>query len=305
MAILALWSQLPAGAQSVARQVLQSNVNYLLDNETYIAATTNLWEEAKGLSFFAQSVILKCLTQVVAQNDVLALGLDVNALSTAIQALEDPDTGTLATFWNEASSRYVSMVNAVTNEGSPYAGSDLNIDVVMACIYGAVTFSDPKLLASAAQIREIFVAGADAYPINAQDATVSVGPMIGRYPGDVYDGDVGDPSSGIDHPWAPCTANFAQLYYEVATAVQAAGAVPTDELSALFFSQVGIGAGTTLADAVNILRQTGDEMLQALIYHSDFLELSEQFDGGTGFEKSVRNLTWSYAAFLAALRARP
>jgi glucoamylase len=46
-------------------------------------------------------------------------------------------------------------------------------------------------------------------------------------------------------------------------------------------------------------------MLQALTSHSDFLELSEQFDGSTGYEKSVRNLTWSYAAFLSALRARP
>ena len=57
--------------------------------------------------------------------------------------------------------------------------------------------------------------------------------------------------------------------------------------------------------AVALLRTAGDKMLQALIYHSDFLELSEQFDGSTGYEKSVRNLTWSYAAFLSALRARP
>ena len=42
----------------------------------------------------------------------------------------------------------------------------------------------------------------------------------------------------------------------------------------------------------------------ALIFHSDRLELSEQFDRTTGFEKSVANLTWSYAAFLSAV-ARP
>jgi hypothetical protein len=36
----------------------------------------------------------------------------------------------------------------------------------------------------------------------------------------------------------------------------------------------------------------------------DPLALSEQFDATTGFEKSVRNLTWSYAAFLSAVRAR-
>ena len=33
-------------------------------------------------------------------------------------------------------------------------------------------------------------------------------------------------------------------------------------------------------------------------------DLSEQFDRTTGFEKSVANLTWSYAAYLSAVRAR-
>ena len=45
-------------------------------------------------------------------------------------------------------------------------------------------------------------------------------------------------------------------------------------------------------------------MLQAIIFHSDHLELSEQFDASTGDEKSVSNLSWSYASFLPAVRAR-
>ena len=45
-------------------------------------------------------------------------------------------------------------------------------------------------------------------------------------------------------------------------------------------------------------------MLNALVFHSDHLELSEQFDKDTGFEKSVRDLTWSYASYLAAVRAK-
>ena len=45
-------------------------------------------------------------------------------------------------------------------------------------------------------------------------------------------------------------------------------------------------------------------MLQAVIFHSDNLELSEQFDATTGFEKSVSNLSWSYPSFLSAVRAR-
>ena len=45
-------------------------------------------------------------------------------------------------------------------------------------------------------------------------------------------------------------------------------------------------------------------MLQAIVFHSDHLELSEQFDATTGYEKSVSNLSWSYTSFLPAVRAK-
>jgi glucoamylase len=46
-------------------------------------------------------------------------------------------------------------------------------------------------------------------------------------------------------------------------------------------------------------------MLLAILDHSDHFELSEQFDAFTGYEKSVSNLSWSYAAYLSAIRTRP
>lgn len=80
--------------------------------------------------------------------------------------------------------------------------------------------------------------------------------------------------------------------------------MPLDQFSATFFSQIGVTSATPVPDVVGKLQDAGDAMLAAVIYHSDHLELSEQFDGITGYEKSVRNLTWSYAAFLSAVRAR-
>ena len=47
-----------------------------------------------------------------------------------------------------------------------------------------------------------------------------------------------------------------------------------------------------------------DKMLNALVFRSDHLELSEQFDKDSGYEESVHDLTWSYVSFLAAVRAR-
>ena len=73
------------------------------------------------------------------------------------------------------------------------------------------------------------------------------------------------------------TASFAELYYRLAGQVTTAGTVPLDSLSAGFFSQVGVDASTTPAAAATALQAAGDQMLQAVIFHSDNLELSEQF----------------------------
>ena len=104
----------------------------------------------------------------------------------------------------------------------------------------------------------------------------------------MYDGDTG--AQVGDHPWAVSTANFAELYYRLAKQVTTAGTIPLDSLSAGFFSQVGVGASTTPAAVAAALQGAGDQMLQAVIFHSDNLELSDQFDATTGYEKSVNNL---------------
>ena len=132
--------------------------------------------------------------------------------------------------------------------------------------------------------------------------SLGYGPILGRYPGDIYDGD--NDTSGQGHPWALCTAAFAELYYGLANAITTSQTVPFDNNSANFFSQIGVEASTPASGAVTALQSAGDAMLNALIFHSDQFELSEQFDRDTGYEKSVSDLTWSYAAFLSAVRAK-
>jgi hypothetical protein len=50
-------------------------------------------------------------------------------------------------------------------------------------------------------------------------------------------------------------------------------------------------APATPADAAAALRAAGDQMLRAIVFHRDHLELSEQFDATTGYEKSVASLS--------------
>jgi glucoamylase len=290
LAILGMFGQLDAATQATASAVIAANLNFLQD--AYQGQTYNLWEEEYGASFFARSVQLQCF-QAVAANTA---GIGVPGwLPAAIPWLQNA----LAGHWN--GQFYQSMLPVPTDYRAPY---DPNIDIVMAAIYGAVAVTDTKLLATAAQLRSQWADPGSEYfyPINGADQQRGIGPLLGRYPGDVYDGDT-DEQVG-DHPWAASTATFAELYYRLAGQVTTAGAVPLDSLSAGFFSQVGVGASTTPAAAAAALQGAADQMLQALIFHSDNLELSEQFDATTGYEKSVSNLSWSYASFLSAVRAR-
>jgi glucoamylase len=290
IALLGMFQQLDGPTQAIAASLITNNLNFLQD--AYQQQTVNLWEEETGDSFFARSVQLRCF-QAVAANTV---GIAVPAwLPGALTWL----TTALDGHWNGAV--YQSVLPPPADKHAPY---DPNIDIVQAAVYGAESVTDPRLLATAAQLRVQWSDPASPwyYPINGTDAADGLGPLLGRYPGDFYDGDSRD--STKDHPWALTTANFAELYYRLAAKVSSSRSVPADTLSVSFLSQVGVTAATSAADAVTALRAAGDAMLQAVVYHSDHLELSEQFDATTGFEKSVANLSWSYAAFLSAVRAR-
>ena len=290
LAILPLFARLDGPTQAVALAVIEANLGFL--QGAYQAATYNLWEEEYGASFFARSVQLKCF-EMIASNTI---GVPVPGwLDAAITWLRDA----LASHWNGQC--YQSVVPVPADYRAPY---DPNIDIVVAAIYGAIPVTDTKLLATAGLLRAQWADPASKYfyPINGADQQRGIGPMLGRYPGDVYDGDT-DAQVG-DHPWALSTGNFAELYYRLAAQITASGTVPLDNLSAPFFGQLGVDGASPPAAASLALRNAGDQMLQAIVFHSDHLELSEQFDASTGYEKSVANLSWSYAAFLSAVRAR-
>jgi glucoamylase len=297
LAILRAYSQLDAMTQATAQTVIGKNINYLLGPSptngsipVYQDKTTNLWEERSGFSFFARAVQLRCFQAITANTYGISVATATAAAITWLQSA-------LVSHFN--GSYYVTLLPQIA-EGDADFPYDPNSDIVMASIYGAIPCTDTKLLSTAAQIRSYWEAH---YPINATDQTNNVGPMVGRYPGDTYDGDVSNPVPG-GHPWAPCTCNFAELYYTLANAVSTSQSVPLDSLSAPFFAQIGVQQTTPWNQAVTSLQNAGDAMLNAIVFHSDHLELSEQFDGTSGFEKSVSDLTWSYASFVSAVRAK-
>ncbi|MGV9273684.1 glycoside hydrolase family 15 protein [Streptomyces griseosporeus] len=299
--VLAAWDQLGAGTREQAVDLVNSNVAYLLG--VFEEPTTNLWEEHNGYSFFARSAQLRCFEEIQAST---IAGIDKPA---TLRPAADRLRRALAEHWDGG--MYVSVLADPGNGAPPsprnpvVAGYDPNIDIVQAAVYGAVPVTDTKLLATAARLRSQWEEGGPAfYPINKSDREGrGIGPMFGRYPDDVYGGDTAHPQRG-GHPWALSTCNVAELHYKLAAEIRTRDAVPVDDLSTPFFAQSGIDASTPPTAAATALTATGDAMVRAVVYHSDHLELSEQFDGRTGYQRSVRNLTWSYAAYLSAMRAR-
>ncbi|GAA2903581.1 glucoamylase [Actinoplanes cyaneus] len=298
--ILTAFDRLDPGTQKIAAALVNANVAFLLT--AYEEPTTNLWEEHIGYSFFARAAQLRCFEEVLATP---IAGIDKpDALRPAAARLREA----LDSHWD--GSKYISVM-AIPGGGGPptpqrpaTGGYDPNIDIVQACLYGAVPCTDTRMLATAAQLRSQWEEGGAAfYPINKADRELGLGPLFGRYPADVYDGDTAHPVLG-GHPWALSTCNVAELHYRLAAQIRSSGRIPLDDLSAPFFAQSAVVASTAAGDAADALIATGDAMMQAVVCHSDNFELSEQFDGTTGYRRSVNNLTWSYASYLSAMRAR-
>lgn len=283
---------LDSDATIITRRVIDRDLDYVL--RAYRSSTTGLWEDHSGQSFFARSAHLRCLRELSGTEQAAARQSDVDKAMIWLEAA-------LAAHWDQAAGIYRSLI-----EGDAPDGYDPNIDIVFSAVYGAVDVLNPKLLSTAGRLRAVWddTSSTYYYPINAADAARGIGPLLGRYPEDEYDGDTGDRYSGFGHPWPVSTAAFAELYYQVGTQLATPDLFAVDALNRTFYAQVGVDAGTSVADARQLLLEAGDRMLRAVLFHSDHLELSEQFDGTTGFEKSVHNLSWSYAAYLSAARSR-
>lgn len=278
-------------------QVVKTDLNYLL--QVYDQKTHNLWEETNGFSFFARSVQKRALEALKAEQPTW-IGDNATAVDHAISILGT----TLEQHWTDDNGGYY---RSVLQPESGSRGANVNIDVVMGAIYGERPALDERMLRSAAVVRSVFE---NLYPINANDAQQGCGPMMGRYPEDTYDGDVSEgPNEG--HPWPLATAVFAEFYYRVTQELKATSSFEISDTMAPFFDQIGFGGRGTVTrgtqvhqELMDALVEAGDKMMRAVIHHSTYLELSEQNDRYSGFSKSVRNLSWSYAAFISAARMR-
>ena len=145
---------------------------------------------------------------------------------------------------------------------------------------------------------------------------------IGRYPEDIYDGYSTSEQGG--NPWFLCTSSAAEILYRTATHMQSCKNISISHTNLPFYKALLQNPSSSPhssplqlsprsldpSDAlfhtiIQRLIATADQFLAVVQTHVDEEgSMSEQFDRVTGYMRGAEHLTWSYGAFLEAVRAR-
>lgn len=261
----------------------------------------DLWEEVRGNHFFTR------YSQMNAFRTAAWAYLKNNQRDQAsLYAAEaDKVESSLAAFIDTGRMLVLPTVGNYQGLSKP---AGLDISVLLAVLYFGPTqrwsLSQSYILSTAARMEEAF---RNLYPINK--SFPDMGPAIGRYPEDVYDG-VGF-SGG--NPWFLSTFGMGEFYCTLAEGLMKQGGVRFDRVSLNFYRRLmpSLQNSPGLQQSqqefwtlVQKLREKGQSYIQRALFHGGAdRHYSEQFDGGNGYRRGARDLTWSYAASLRAHRS--
>jgi glucoamylase len=305
---------------SLYQPVLPPNSTVKADLE-YVSHNWNhtgfdLWEEVEGMHFFTAMVQHRALREgaelASAFSDVGAANWYTHQAELLSRFISD--------FWNENKGHLVETLESDR--------SGLDCGVMLGSIHGLPSpdfghrpiyppYSDEILVTLLAFVQDQWT----RFPINLQEsgahqADTLRGVGLGRYPEDIYDGYGTAPAGG--NPWFLCTATAAEILFRTVEHLTATKILKITDLSLPFYSALlsptslkplpdrSYNTSSPLFQAaIERLKAVGDEFLSIIKKHADGEgSLSEQFDKVTGFERGARDLTWSYGAFLQAVRAR-
>lgn len=276
--------------------VLGADVEFVYSNlETQ---TFDLWEEVKGDHFFTTLVQARALEAGVA----VAIAAKDKGHEDRYKACIPLAAKWLQEYWR-ADKGYIS---ASKNAGSR---SGLDAAVLIASLHSseAIGFgpSSPKILATHYELVESF---RSLYAIN-KGAAANEAVAIGRYPEDVYDG-VGK-SQG--HPWFIATAAAAEVVYRAVVDIHTQQTLVVTEESLKFWRRfdaaVAVGsygiASPQCKKLLGAAKVYADGFLQIVKKHAtNEGYLSEQFSRDDGYQRGAKELSWSYSALRAAIKAR-
>ncbi|ORY81990.1 Six-hairpin glycosidase-like protein [Protomyces lactucae-debilis] len=265
--------------KNVLDTVVKPDLDYVAAN--WKAPGFDLWEERNGTHFFTAMV----------QARALADGASV--FKSEYYAAQEVQLGSyLDTFWNSSSTgTFMSMLNSTKPTGTDCGN-------LLGAIHGSHRYrpSNDKVLASTATLIDEMTG---LYNISGST------PLIGRYPSDVYDGI----QSSQGNPWFLCMSAVAETLYLAATELkQANAAVQVNDINRNFYKKLNISASVSASDLPSLTAAFGRYADRFLALQQRYVganfSMSEQINRTTGIQQGARDLTWSYAAFVSAARAR-
>lgn len=251
----------------------------------------DLWEEVLGIHFYTLRVQSEALTQGARFASMLN---DTLASEWYLRQAREVQAKLETWFWN--GEVYVPTVQRVRGVEKP---SHLDVAILLAALhtFSPDQFLQDPFLATVAR----FAGGFAKFPINHHmRGNNTCGPAMGRYPEDTYMG---------GHPWYLATLAMSEVYYRVSAALlqmsHGTRTLHVTTTSAPFYAPLAPGPHAVTSHMVRTFLDRGDQYLARVRAHTPPSgHLSEQFHGETGCPWSAENLTWSYAAFLTATRAR-
>ncbi len=274
--------------------------------------TYDLWEEVYDADhFFTKMVQRKSLIEGAKLLKELGDHQRHHAYLTTAQSMST----SINKHWNENLGYFSETINQQENKGG-----GLDTSVIIGVLHGNLQKGDDvfavnneRVMSTVYHLRNTF---ANLYKINSDYRTHA--PLIGRYAGDVYDGD----QFVYGNPWILTTNAIAQYYYALARAYQDEGKIVITALNLPFFKQInlhvvekeGVISYDEKRDLFNMVILTliseGDRFLKIVkrysVCYSDksCLHFAEQIDRNSGEQVSAKDLTWGYASVLTAMQAR-
>ncbi len=266
-----------------ARSLIKTDLEYVAHH--WNEPSYDLWEEVKGDHFYTLMTQRKALLDGAR----LAARLHDKGASDYYWDQAKQIEQKLEHFWSPEKQILRVTLNRV--EGIPYKESELDVAIILASLHaseegGVFSPTDKRILSTALALKNAFQ---QLYRINQNTA---LGVAIGRYPEDRYNGH-GSSVENPGNPWFLTTHAFAELYYAVANAIDRK-VVQADVLNHPLFREM---------NSVQKLRNEGDRLMARTNLHTDAdCRMSEQFARENGFMTGARDLTWSYASLLTAIK---
>jgi len=252
----------------------------------------DLWEETMGDHFYTRMAQLRALRQ----GALLARAAnDISAAEWYSQQAEQISWA-LGQHFNSSAGYIVTTLNT--------SRSGLDVATVLALLHTydpndpLLSFSNEWVLATVANVERAFER---VYTLNQKGYPAIA---IGRYPEDVYYG---------GNPWFLATNAFAEYYYRLRAELSQLSTITITDKNIDFFERLIQDHPLKIhqqlpvdGNLLNKISSKGDEFLKRTRFHigPNSNSMMEQYQRDHGYQLSAKDLTWSYASFITAMKAR-